>query len=278
MVAVSLILLGVCTNIKAVSEMIRSTDHFIALDENPAIRYEPGAREYALLISNYFDRSVQIVEARQEGFKGKVLVFVPNTFESFEKYCANPVRACVMGGRLFMSAQANERKKNIKGIFTHELSHVQFYQYVGHWNTQLPVPGWFGEGLTVYVSDDGGAEKVTRQQAIDAVLTGNSIKPTETGGLLFPHSGIRDTRDGQMFYQQSVLFVEWLYTRDLDNFRHVIELLRAGKTLDEAMMEAYGFSVKVGWKQYLSELKHKQSHSRRQKKAPLLRRSAFCGK
>jgi len=254
-IAVSLILLGGCTNIEAVFAMMRSTDHFIALDENPDIRYEPRAREYALLISNYLDRSVQVVKAKQGDFMDKVLLFVPNSIESFEKYCANPVRACVIGGRLFVSPKLNEEKENIQGILTHELSHLQFHQYVGRWNTQLHVPGWFGEGLAVYVSDGGGAEKVTRQQAIDAILTGNSIEPTETGGLLFPRSGIGDIKDGQMFYQQSALYVEWLYTRNLDDFHHVIELLRTGKTLDEAMMDAFGFGVKTGWKQLLIELK-----------------------
>jgi len=254
-VAVFVMLLGGCANIKAVGAMMRSTDHFIALKSNPSIRYEAGAEEYANLISEYLDKSVQVIKDRQGDFADGVMVFVPNTIESFVKYCAGPVRACVMGDRVFVSPKLMNQKKNILKLLIHELSHLQFKQYVGLWNYQLHVPGWFGEGLATYVSDGGGAERISKEQARKAILSGNLIEPTGSGGLLFSRSGIGSITDGQMFYRQSAMYVEWLYTQRPDDFHSLIELLRKGKTLDEAMFEVYGYKVKAGWGKFINEIK-----------------------
>lgn len=182
--AASLLLLGGCANIEAAFAMMRFTDHFVALEGHPNIAYGSGAKEYATLISKYIHESIRIVRERQGGFPEGVLVYVPASDESFVKYSANPVRACVMGGRLFMSPRLM-RKGRIPNILTHELSHLQIQQYVGRWNAQLHIPGWFGEGLATCVSNGGGAENVSRQQAMLAIKQGRHILPEGSSGLLF---------------------------------------------------------------------------------------------
>ena len=254
------LLLSGCTSIKAAIAMMRSTDHFVALDKHPSIRLEQGAEEYATLISKYADESIRIIQEKQGGFPKGVLVYVPNSEESFVRYCVNPVRACVIGGRLFMSPKLMREKKNIPKILTHELSHLQIQQYIGRWNAQLHIPGWFGEGLAVFVSNGGGADRVGRKQAMLAIKQGKCIAPEGSGGILFSHPPVVEGVGGdastahQMFYRQSAIYVEWLYTQSPGKFHEVIEFLHEGETLDEAMMKAYGFGAKEGWQRLVNEI------------------------
>jgi len=153
-----------------------------------------------------------------------------------------------------------KERENVQDILTHELSHLQTWQHIGRWNVQLHVPVWFDDGLATYVSEGAGAEKVTKKPAIQAILAGKAISPEGTGGLLFVQPTVVEGVESdelaahQMFYRQSAIYVEWLYTQSPDKFHDVIEFLREGETLDEAMPKVYGFSAKEGWQQLVNEI------------------------
>jgi len=76
-------------------------------------------------------------------------------------------RGAVFAGHVFLSPRC-QRSNTTAAILTHELSHLHFRQILGSaYVTGLP--GWFQEGLAVFVSDGGGAEPVSRRDAVAAL-------------------------------------------------------------------------------------------------------------
>lgn len=132
-------------------------------------------------------------------------------------------------------------------------------QYLGWWNYQTKLPAWFAEGLAVYVSGGGGAEKIERLQAEQAFRSGRHFVPSGSGRLLFRETASSYDLTPHMFYRQSSMFVEWLHDLSCEHFERMIGQLRDGHTLNEAMLSSYGITVHDGWTQYLAEL---QAHLR----------------
>jgi len=249
-------MLSGCTSMKAVVAMTKSTEHFITLDENTAIRYEKGSKEFAIKIAPQFEKSIQTIELKQYGkFPEKVFIYIPSSIDSFSSYCASKLpSACVIGGKVFISPKLLNSPDRILGILIHELSHLQLSQFIGRWDYHRNVPVWFSEGLAVYVSDGGGAEKVERSEAVKAIKAGKAIVPNGSGSLLFSKTASSFNLKPHMFYRQSSLYVEWLHHQNTEHFKQLIGLLHNGNILEEAMMKSYGFTVLDGWHRFTSEI------------------------
>jgi hypothetical protein len=244
-----------CTSIKAMFAMTRSTDDFITLADNPAIRYEAGSEAFAEIISPYVTTAIHTIETRQGDFPDAVTIYVPATIDHFADYCTSTLpSACVVRGRLFMSPKLLGMQERIPGILVHELSHLQLSQSVGFWNFQTGIPAWFKEGLAVYVADGAGAEHVSKPDAIDAIRQGNAITPNGSGSLMFRKTASSFGLETHMFYRQSSLYVEWLHDSNPTHFQQTMALLRSGNSLDESVNESYGFSVEHGWNLFISSL------------------------
>lgn len=237
--------------------MLKSTDNFLALVENPSVKYEEGARENALLISPYVTGAINVVEAKQYGsFPDGVIIYLPKDLESFSSYCAcKTPRAIVIGGRVFISPILLDEPELIQGILIHELSHLQLSQSLGRWNFHSHVPVWFAEGLAVYVSDGAGAEEVTRSEAIHTIKSGQSIEPNGSGSFFFPKTASNFGLSRHMFYRQSSLYIEWLHNYDQSSFKNLLLRLRKGDTVEKAMQNSCGFGVKEGWNQFVADIK-----------------------
>lgn len=246
-----------CTSIKAMFAMTKSTDHFVASKDNPAIFYEPGAEEYVTLVSPQLNAAIVLVESKQyAAFPDPVSVYITSSIDSFSSYCASEKpRACVIANRLFLSPKLFTSDRKISGILLHELSHLQLSQSIGRWRYQLNVPSWFSEGLATYISQGAGAENVTTEQAIQAIKSGDSIRPNASGSLFFPKTASDFGLEPHMFYRQSSLFVEWLHDLNEANFKQLMMLLRDGNTVEEAMLESYGFAVADGWQHFTQAIK-----------------------
>lgn len=250
-----------CTSVKALFAMTRSTEHFLASSENPAIFYEQESAQYAVLIAPQLNSAIQVIESKQYAvFPNKVRVYIPASIDSFSSYCASEIpRACVIGDRLFLSPKLFKEDRQVSGILIHELSHLQLSQYLGRWNYQLNVPSWFAEGLASYVSDGAGAENVTRADAIQAIKAGVSIVPNASGSLLFPKTASDFGLEPHMFYRQSSMYVEWLHDLNEEHFKRLLLLLHADNTVEQAVVESYGFSVADGWLRFVQEISSNQT-------------------
>lgn len=253
--ALMLISLSGCTAVKAAWAMTKSTEQFIVLEENSAIAYEAGSKALALELSGDLPGAVQTVESMQYGtFQDEVKVYVPGTLESFASYCTSEApAACVIGNRLFVSPKLLDNKKKQSKVLLHELSHLQLSQSIGRWDFQRNVPSWFSEGLAVYVSGGGGTGSVGEQEAKEAILAGRAIVPNGSGSLLFPKTAHAFKLKPHMFYLQSGMYVAWLHDHNTVHFQQLIALLSQDRTVEDAMVGSYGFTVKEGWKRFVDE-------------------------
>lgn len=243
-----------CTSFKAVIAISKSTAHFLVLGENAALKYERGSEELASLISPHLFESIRQVESKQHPiFMNEVTIYVPGSIDSYASYCVSEKSsACVIGNRLFMSPRLLGNWERIPKILIHELSHLQFNQFLGTVKQQTNIPAWFSEGLAVYVSAGGGAENVTREEAILAIKSGRSIEPAGTGSLFFQQTAKNYKMKPHMFYRQASTYIEWLAGSNDGQFKGFISELINGIALDEAMISSYVFNVVDGWQKFTS--------------------------
>ena len=244
-----------CTPIRAVIGMSKPTDHFISSANAPEVRYEPGAEALARHVEAVVHPSIDAVQQRQGLFSRPVVVHVTASVNSFASYCTTPrAVACVLKNRLFIAPRLLQQPQRIAGILTHELSHLQLNQQLGSWKYHTRLPAWFHEGLAVYVADGAGAEQVTPETAIAAILGGQTFTPEDRGSVLFQRSAHHYDLPPQMFYRQASLFVSWLHRHDPIGFEAMLILVEQGAFLYDAMQAAYGFNVEQGWKQFVTSL------------------------
>ncbi len=248
--------LNTCYTFKASLAMNKSTRQFLVLADNPQVLYEKGSESNAVFISTILDDAIRIiVERHYSSFPEKLTVYLPNTVDSFADYCASQMpRACVIGGRLFLSPRLFKTDNNIPGILMHELSHLHLTQSIGRKNFQRNIPAWFAEGLAVWVSGGGGAEQVTKEEARAAICEGKHFIPDARGSLFFPHTAHDFNLSRPMFYQQAGLFVEWLHDRNEQNFKNVLSLLSQGINVGTAIYRSYGISLEEAWHIFVQEM------------------------
>jgi len=252
---VATILAG-CSATKAVIAMHRSTDDFHTLASDSRVKYEAGGEGIARIIAAQLDQAIHIVETKQYGkFARPVIVYVPATTDRFAEFCASPRRGgCVLNGRLFISPKKQNTPARLPRVLTHELSHLQMEQRLGMWKWHSNCPEWFREGLAVYISEGGGAEGVTEQQAVQAIRSGKALRPIATGSLLFPKTARDFGLSTHMFYRQAGLFVAWLHDQGDRQFRGLILQIQGGATLDAAVNAAYGDRLQDEWLKFTNSL------------------------
>jgi hypothetical protein len=251
--------MSACTAVKAVVAMNKSTDHFIALDSDMRVLYEDGADEFAENVSSYFDSAIHVVEQRQyRTFSKPIVVYVCHTQESFAAYCVNSrVAGCVLNERLFLAPKAEKRTY---AILTHELSHLHMEQQLGMIEWQSSFPSWFQEGLAVYVSGGGGAEKVTPNEAKKSITEGLSFFPDTSVSLIFKKTARSYGLKPHMFYRQASMFIEYLHDLDELKFKTFLLSVEDGKAFEGALSASYGQPIGKIWHSFVQQSdKHDES-------------------
>ncbi len=245
-----------CTQFKILLAMQRDTQQFKPFQHSKHVKYEPGAEKLAALVDRVVPTAIETVRQKQGGFSRPITLYVTGSYDSFAAYCVfRKAAACVIADRLFVSPKLLQQQQRIAGIITHELSHLQFSQAITAHAYQTRLPTWFREGLAVFVANGAGAETVSRQQAIAAILEGHSLIPNKEGSLLFPHNAARFNLPVHMFYRQAALFTEWLHDHDPATFRTMLQQLGQHASLDTAMQSSFGFGVDQAWQDYRHTLR-----------------------
>jgi len=175
------------------------------------------------------DESVATVErAHGRAFAGPVRVYICATQQSYNARTGDfeqgRARGAVFADCVFLSPRTFDTN-TCREILTHELSHLHFRQHLGSAYTS-GIPGWFQEGLAVYISDGGGAEPVSVHQARVSILSGVSMKPEDVGSR-FPRMSSGHGLKHHMFYRQSAMFVEFFAKSRPDAFARLLEIGRA---------------------------------------------------
>jgi hypothetical protein len=239
--------------------LLRSRDQFIACELNPSVLYEPGMEREARMVSESLSRAVASIEDQHYlPIRAPFRVYVCSTQESFNAYMAAPPGATARGVKLlndvFLSPDSfsSWRGDTHEGVLTHELSHLQVYQRLGHRRTLWDLPVWFSEGLAVAVSGAGG-EGVTAEEALRAIAAGETFVPDERGSLLRPKRASDYGMDTYMFYRQSQLFVDHMRDRDPEDFRDFMLMLQNGEwsSFGELFGASFGVSLERMWSEFV---------------------------
>ncbi len=253
---IALLLLAVsgCSTVRQSIATLRTTDYFIAAQNDSRVLFEPGAEAYAEKIVALLPEAIQQIEARHyRQFPKPVKIYVCGSQESFRKLYGKDVRGGVLL-KLFLSPLIFEGSDHIVSLYLmHELSHLLILQQIGpHKRNRLPF--WFKEGLATYASDGGGAHSVTEMQAIHSIQSGKFFVPNESGGLIFRNTPSDWGLQPHMFYRQSMMFVTYIKSVDEAKFTLFLLSVQNGQKFSKALKQVYGKSLADLWNQYLQEI------------------------
>jgi len=249
-------LLQGCTLARAAYVYTQSPDKLAKISATFPIYAENGAEPMAKDISAALPATIQQIESTHGG-KLNLLppVIVCATEACYGHYAAIPGSSAetLLDKRISINgAKILRNKRNAIQLLTHEMSHFYWYsQGVGF------QPRWFEEGMGVWASNGGGAEKASVQAAEQALRNGTSIRPTLNSGFwnYLTQSPSVPGNDWHMFYRQSGMFVQYLHDHDPVAFAHLLEALRSTKDLQQAWPIAYQKSVDELWSQFIKEIR-----------------------
>lgn len=256
--ALATLSLNGCQSARTILAWTKSTDHLIALKQEPLVRYEPGAEELAQKVVPYLNDSISLVENMQgRPYVKPVDVFVFASEESFSEHSgvSSEVRGCAFIGKIYLSPKLNRMPESIPLILTHELSHIHVCQHMGLFACVYQLPTWFLEGLAVSVSGGGGAERVSEKEAVDAILQGNHFLPDDSGSVLVYKAANYYGLQQHMFYRQAGMFVSYLWNQSPAEFNGFLSALLDGKSFCDAFPQTFGKSVNEKWNEFAKTLK-----------------------
>ncbi len=237
--------------------LMKGPESFESLGGDSRIHYQEGMKGAAEATRAVLDSALQqVVDVHGHSFNETVRIYICNTQASFNEHIgAHPsgvARGAVFNQRLFLAPRTFD-DDSYGRILTHELSHLQLIQQLGSWTVIRKLPGWFQEGLAVYVSGGGGAERITNEKAIEALRQGRSFYPDLDGSLFVPkHAGAYRLQH-HMFYKQAAMYTEFLAETDPEAFRGLMRDIQAGHRFAVGM-QRYGTSNEALWASFLDRV------------------------
>jgi len=216
---------------------------------------EAGAEDLAKTVQNHFPQAVAIVE---NSMGGKLLktptIVLCRSVACYEKYAlvTQAVGETMSDHRIALNGEKLTREqRDVRPILTHELVH--FYWFGRSVGFQ---PRWFEEGLAVWVSKGGGAEKVNVAEATRALKAGKQLVPHLEDGF-FKYRSDRAEDYGiewQMFYRQAGMFVEYLAQHDAVKFKKLLAELEKTRSLQAAWSATYTATPVQLWADFVKSL------------------------
>lgn len=220
---------------------------------NPIIFFEPDAKTAADVLAASYDKSVATVEANLgSALRRRPWVYLCATDACYDKYAFNKAGQAEARGRgnlVLMKAAPLQHENRLLPVFTHELIHAFWFQ-----QGIRCTPRWWTEGLAVESSGGGGAEKVMKALAVQAMHSGQVFQASDENSCLTRMPPGLKTMAWPMFYRQSGMFVEWLRGTDSPAFHRLLEKLQTGENLASAMKSSYGQSMAALHKNWQSSV------------------------
>jgi len=242
-----------CSVVRTSLYSLKSTDHFLPLETDSRVLYEPGAEDFAEQLAESLPQAIELVETGQyRPFARPVKVFVCASRESYTKLTGLKAPASLTLKGVFFSPRLVEEQRPVPLYLTHELSHLHLEQQMGKYRF-AKLPAWFKEGLAAFVSGGGGAHTVTDEEALEAIASGSHFVPHEDGGIFFRKYASHWGLTHHMFYRQSMVFVAYLKSRDENKYRDLLLSIQNGSSFRDAFDDAYGVRVSQIWGQFVEE-------------------------
>lgn len=251
-VAVSLALSG-CAFTRGANAWMQSNASFVRCTPDPRILCEPGSESLAKSIVPILPNAISSVEKAQfSNFASPIIIQTYATRESFSRHSGAPgsVEGAVSLGVLHLSPKLLSTPERTQGILTHEVSHLNLLLQMGSLS-MARVPSWFNEGLSTFVSEGGGAETASTENAIDALRHGQHFEPDESEWFLFPKNASSYRLAPHMFYRQAALFVAFMHDSDPVAFEKMLKLVAAKTAFSEAVASSYHKRLPSLWSSFL---------------------------
>lgn len=237
-------------------------DRLPAFPANSQVHYQPGAEDFARDVAALYPDAITRVEAvHGRRFAHPVTVGVYATPEAYA--AANGQGSTVpvgvtFAGRVNLSPKLFwPQHQRLRAILTHELSHAHIQGWISA-NGYIYLPNWFKEGLAVMVSEGGGAELVSEEEARAAIQRGEQIVIDDAGSLqnLF---GVRLERAPAnkpawysvvLAYREAGMFVTYLRKLDGPAFDRMMNAILDGRAFAEAVTVGYQADVQSLWRKF----------------------------
>lgn len=239
---------------------MRSTEGFLASQEDPRVFYEPGAENSAHVISSALPSSIERVEEAQYGvFVIPVKVYICATVKSYARFTGQEKSGgdTTVAKKIFISPKPENTSQRLPFVLTHELSHLHLgqrlnlYQFTGR-------PTWFTEGLAVFVSGGGGAESVSEAEAARSILAGQHLDPNDSHTVFSHDTASHFDLQPHMFYRQAAMFIAYLKEKNPDGFRLFISDVEKGKLFKTAVEDSFRTDLNSIWHGFVNSLSKDQ--------------------
>lgn len=237
-------------------------DRLPALAGNVQVHYEPGAEEYAGDVAALLPAAIARIEAvHGRRFAYPVTVGVYATPEAYAR--ANGLGSTVpVGvttfGRVNLSPKLfRPQRHRLRAILTHELSHAHVAGWIGGY-AYVRLPNWFKEGLAVMVSEGGGAELVSEEDARAAIRRREQLVIDDAGSL----RNLVDVRletapAGRppwypvvLAYREAGMFVSYLRGSDAPAFDRMMNAILDGRAFADAVTVGYRDDARSLWQKF----------------------------
>jgi len=216
---------------------------------------EAGSEDLTKIVLETFPKSVAIVEQRMGGklLKSPTIVLC-RSVPCYEKYAliTQAMGETMSDHRIALNGEKLLREqRDLRPILTHELVH--FYWFSRSVGFQ---PRWFEEGLAVWASAGGGADKVSVAEATLALKAGKQLVPhLEEGFFKYRSDRAEDYGiEWQMFYRQAGMFVEYLAQQDAVKFKQLLTELEKTRSLQAAWSATYTATPVQLWANFVKSL------------------------
>jgi hypothetical protein len=242
-----------CSFVRHSVAALRSTDHFVSNVNDNRVLFEPGAEESANKLAEFLPTAIQQVEKKQfRNFVEPVRIYVCASRESFKKFNGADVRAGVLT-KLFLSPRIFEYGDEVaRKYLAHELSHLHLQQQIGIFKMNR-LPMWFKEGLATSVSNGGGAHLISQEQATEFLRAGKHFVPNKADGFVFKKTPSDFGLKPQMFYRQSMMFINFLQGTNESGYRKLILGVENGKQITTVLEATYYKKLEKLWGDFLNE-------------------------
>jgi hypothetical protein len=163
-------------------------------------------------------------------------------------------------GRVNLSPKLfSPQRRRLPAILTHELSHAHLRGWIGE-SANIRLPNWFKEGMGVMVSQGGGAELVSAEEARAAIERGELIAIDDAGSLpnlaniRFDRAPAKTTPDWYpvvLAYRQAGMFVNYLRESDGAAFDRMMKTILDGHAFAEAVDAGYHDDIRSLWQRFI---------------------------
>lgn len=148
--------------------------------------------------------------------------------------------------------------ENIQLYLAHELSHFHLYQQLGLIKMR-ELPTWFKEGLATFVSDGGGAQTISENEAIESIVNGKHFILTSGGyfGFFNQKSAADNALSHHMRYCQYMIFLSFIKNKDEKKFKSFLLSIQDGVNLSRSIRKTYDTTLDQLWQDFI-----KNTHSK----------------